>query len=181
MESLLETGRRLAEQYNAQGEGFKNTDRKNAYECEGCASYIVTIDRDPGVTPFIIKCEICGQDAQSKFYRVQGYLEPTHEWYRPDNLDGIDPKLFEHLGKGGLILRPIDGNGWQSAFAMKQRVDPYAEQRALQEMMEEKIRTVELGEGLTRQQRRYEQRKNREAPAEIQMYGRRYRRVDDEQ
>lgn len=180
MESLLETGRRLAEIYNAQGEGFKNMGRKNAYECEACASYIVTIDRHPGVTPFMIKCERCGQMAKSKFYRVQEWLEPTHEWYRPDDLEGIDPAYFDHLGRGGLVLRPIDGKGWQSVFEMKRDIDPYAENRALNEMMERPRKADVAGEIVTRQQRRHKSRKHREAPEEIQMYGHRYRLIKDE-
>lgn len=64
-----------------------------------------------GVTPFMVKCENCGGMASSKFYRVQDYLEPTHEWYRPASLAGVDQRYYDHLERGGLILRPIDGHG----------------------------------------------------------------------
>lgn len=118
MTDILAEGRTRAEAYNIDGEGFKNIGRKNAYECDsdsaigkvaGCGSYIVTVDRDPGVTPFMLKCGNCGQFAHSKFYRVQDWLEPTHEWYRPDTLEGVPKGSHHHLSKGGLILRPVAG------------------------------------------------------------------------
>lgn len=112
---ILEVGRQLAESFNGTGgQGFQNVGRKNAYECERCGSYIVTIDRDPGVTPFIVRCGNCGNEATSKFYRVQDWLSPTHEWYRPETLEGVEPCFFPHLEKGGLLLRPVEG--WPDAW-----------------------------------------------------------------
>ena len=184
MDSLLVRGRQIAEQHNRDGEGFKNVGRKNAYECESCGSYIVTIDRDPGVTPFMVKCENCGAMAKSKFYRVQEYLSPTHEWYRPDSLAGIGTGYYDHLERGGLILRAIDGKGWCRPEELKERPKSPSEEmaelkRAFEdaEKMERKFKLAEAAI-LSRQQRRHKARKNHEPPSEITMYGARYRRVD---
>lgn len=104
--------------------GFDNNSKLNAYECDGesgfgrgpdkpgCGAYIVTVDREPGVTPFMVKCGACGQMAHSKFYRVHRTLIATHEWYRPDTLDGLNVHEREHVEKGGLLLRPINDDGW---------------------------------------------------------------------
>lgn len=109
---------KAAEHFNGT-DGFDNSTRKNAYECEKCGSYIVTVDREPGVTPFMVNCGNCSAFAYSKFYRVRPYLEPTHEWYRPETLDGLHPWESEHVERGGLLLRLIGGGdfkeGWQKA------------------------------------------------------------------
>lgn len=49
--TTIEEIRAKAAQYHNGSEGFDNNARKNAYECDGCGSYIVTVDREPGVTP----------------------------------------------------------------------------------------------------------------------------------
>lgn len=119
MTDILAEGRTKAEAYNRDGDGFQNLGRKNAYVCdggydpppgkEGCGSFIVTVDRDYGVTPFSLQCGNCGAFAYSKMYRIAEWLEPTHEWYRPESLDGVDPAYHQHLSNGGIILRPING------------------------------------------------------------------------
>ncbi len=116
MNDIIQKGREIAESYNCNGKGFDNTGKKNAYVCEKCGSYIITIDRHPGVTPFMVRCGACDSMAQSKMYRVQDYLNPTHEWYRPDTLDGINSASFDHIENGGLILRAIPGkpDTWNS-------------------------------------------------------------------
>lgn len=104
-------GRAAAKAFNGEtGGGFKNAGRRNAYECERCYAYIVTVDREPGVTPFLTKCGNCGAMAQSKMYRVAECLAATHEWYRPDTVEGLGAHTIDHLRKGGLILRAIPGN-----------------------------------------------------------------------
>lgn len=107
-------------------EGFPNEGKLNVYRCQGkreflpplgkatqtqasCGRQTVTIDREPGVTPFIIGCPDCGGEAQSSMYRVPANLDPTHEWYRPDSLDGLKPGERDHVERGGLLLRPIKG------------------------------------------------------------------------
>lgn len=124
--TTIEEIRAKAAQYHNGSEGFDNSTRKNAYECEKCGSYIVTVDREPGVTPFMVSCGNCGAFAKSKFYRVQAYLEPTHEWYRPDSLNGLERWALHHVENGGLLLRQIGGGdqnaGWlQPDTAMAQR------------------------------------------------------------
>ncbi|HEX5213295.1 MAG TPA: hypothetical protein VFW22_16340 [Pseudolabrys sp.] len=118
-EDILAEGRALSEHYTTWA------GKKNAYVCDGnragvpgCGSYIVTIDVAAGVTPFIVQCGNCGRDAHSKMYRVKDWLTPTHQWYRPDTLDGIDAAYHEHLRSGGLILRPIGEDRWLPQMAL---------------------------------------------------------------
>ena len=123
-EDIIEQGRAAAEAYNGSGKGFHNKNRINAYVCDGgrarvlpglpqpgCGYFIITIDRDFGVTPFMVGCGNCGGMAYSKMYRVAVDIAPTHEWYRPNSLDGIDEGTHEHIRGGGLLLRPIEGRG----------------------------------------------------------------------
>lgn len=106
--------------------------RKNAYWCADCHGYIVTIDVDEGVTPFMLACRVkgeppndCGGMMRSMFYPEEpwpaedGYghpipTEPTWEWYEPSLAwarrqgDG----MLDHVKKGGLALRKVgDGPG----------------------------------------------------------------------
>lgn len=186
MESIIETGRRIAESFNLKGEGFDNSGKKNAYECPACHAYIVTIDRHPGVTPFMTKCGECGDLAQSKMYRVAEHLYPTHEWYRPERLEDVPPGSEYHISRGGLVLRPIGAEGWQAGWPAKTKLDPRRELESLKAKMDDEQnflrsqipRVYSDKETLTRQQIRHAERKNRGAPAEITMYGHRYQRID---
>lgn len=145
MSDILETGRKLAEEQFAEG-GF--TSKLNAYECDGddfskqdgCGSFIITIDRHPGVTPFMVKCGNCGQFAHSKMYRVQRSLQPTHEWYRPDTLAGIPASHHDHLSRGGLLLRPIGEDLWQkTASALAYDALMHAKMQAFRNQQDAKI------------------------------------------
>lgn len=93
--------------------GFANSGRVNFYRCErDFAHMTVTIDREPGVTPFMIRCPHCEEKnfAQSAGYRVATTLEPTHEWYRPDSFGELrdQPWALDHVKMGGLLLRKIE-------------------------------------------------------------------------
>src|SRR5690348_4544650 len=92
--------------------------KKNMYICEACFNRIVTIDRDAGVTPFLISCsQWINKDcdsrnkARSVLYRISQDAEPTHEWYRsnPDEIAGMkNPEsCLDHHKNGGLFLRKI--------------------------------------------------------------------------
>jgi hypothetical protein len=94
--------------------------KKNIYTCGECAGVIVTVDRDEGVTPFMLGCratEGCGKMMQSSFYMVNQDLEPTHEWFRPEDLEAylveeVDERdrvaMRDHIEQGGLVLRKIE-------------------------------------------------------------------------
>ena len=107
-----------------------STSRKNAYWCDSCHGYIVTIDRDEGVTPMFLACRVKGEPtdprndcegmSRSMMYPAEpwpetdGYghaipTEPTWEWYAPgaDEANALDRGTFEHVQKGGLLLRKI--------------------------------------------------------------------------
>lgn len=86
--------------------------RKNAYVCHVCGGKTVTIDRDDGVTPFMIRCRAtkdCEAMAESSFYRCDPTLVPTHEWYRPGaaEIGAATPAMRQHYEMGGLGLREI--------------------------------------------------------------------------
>ena len=100
--------------------------RINQYECQTCGHITTTIDRDNGTTPFLIECKgslpcssqsgpvrgRSGRDlAQSKCYgsNVDQSAVPTHEWYRPELLDGLGQQgVLSHVLAGGLLLREIN-------------------------------------------------------------------------
>lgn len=192
MTDILAQGRAMAERYNSEtGGGFQNTNRLNAYECDGergysnvpakqgCGSFIVTIDRHPGVTPFMVRCGNCGQMAHSKGYRVQDYLNPTHEWYRPETLDGIDERSFDHLANGGLILRAIPGkpDRWTIPVRAGPCDPPMSMMRAKMDAERQALDNTKA-EHISRQVARRSRRKGQmDPPAEIQMYGATYRIV----
>ena len=104
--------------------GFK--DRKNIYVCQKCGGCTVTIDKDDGTTPFMIRCrakdhhihgamlvEGCKGTAYSVCYNLNAvigstYMEPEYEWYRPgnDELRKIThAATLQHVSMGGLLLR----------------------------------------------------------------------------
>lgn len=84
--------------------------RINAYTCEA-GHQLVTVDRQNGVTPFIIGCRRsgCKEPASSSFYRVGQDLTPTYEWYRPSfrEYETLDAYAQGHVRNGGLLLREI--------------------------------------------------------------------------
>lgn len=87
----------------------------NGYTCERCWHQTVTIDRDEGVTPFLIRCTSpgpCRGMAKSAFYRVPTELGvlATHEWYRPSVAEqrSLDAAELDHVARGGLLMRAID-------------------------------------------------------------------------
>lgn len=103
--------------------------RKNAYYCEECGGYVVTIDRDEGVTPMFLACRVKGEPtdprndckgtSRSMMYPPEPWPEdhfalengapPTWEWYSPDTdeANALNRDTFEHVQKGGLLLRRI--------------------------------------------------------------------------
>lgn len=96
-------------------EGYKG--RKNAYHCETCGGYIVTIDVDSGVTPMFLGCRAadeCKGRMASMMYPPEpwGSLDstPGWEWYRPSERAArkMDSATFEHVKQGGLLLRRIE-------------------------------------------------------------------------
>lgn len=99
---------------------------RNVYTCQECGGKTVTVDRDEGVTPFMIGCRVNGQEPDrerctgmmhSAFYRdPSAYLtEPEWEWFSPTPeeltayVENIDPRAvvgtIEHVEKGGLLIR----------------------------------------------------------------------------
>lgn len=84
---------------------------KNIYTCRACRGHIVTRDVEPGVTPFMIRCEAttgCTGMMHSSFYRVfDGTMAASHEWYRPEVAQVMEPGVRRHVEKGGLVLRKI--------------------------------------------------------------------------
>lgn len=92
--------------------GFVIEHTINAYVCDFCGQSTITVDRVKGTTPMYMKCRAtqgCRGRAESKFYRVDQALTPTHEWYRPSQgeQNRLDPSTLAHVRGGGLLLREI--------------------------------------------------------------------------
>lgn len=84
----------------------------NVYICESCAGSTVTIDRENGVTPFLIDCQIkgCNGVARSSFYAVPQELIPQYEWRKPTKTEYYQLPVStrrEHVDRGGLMMYPI--------------------------------------------------------------------------
>lgn len=80
----------------------------NMYTCRFCGKQIITIDREDGVTPFMIPCQVrpmCPGNMMSHMYQVDQTLIPTHEWYQPTGK--VSRKYRQHVEMGGLLLRRI--------------------------------------------------------------------------
>lgn len=115
-----------AEEFHNGKDGFDNKGKHNVYVCQTDRMHrICTVDRDRGVTPFMMVCPVCevmfkmqGRRRvsfnegmmQSNCYRPLGmFLMPVvGEWYRPDSLDGLQGGELEHVRNGGLLFRFIE-------------------------------------------------------------------------
>src|SRR5262249_2016093 len=85
----------------------------NVYNCLKCDGWIVTIDRDEGVTPMMLRClasKGCDGMMESAFYMVADeILTPTYEWRRPSKGEYLRMKasMRAHIDQGGLEIYPI--------------------------------------------------------------------------
>ncbi|MBN8995919.1 MAG: hypothetical protein J0H94_11900 [Rhizobiales bacterium] len=88
--------------------------KKNIYVCERCKGHIVTVDRDEGITPFVLACratEGCLGPMRSSMYRVFDQdIGAGFEWYKPEAAEaaGLPPAYAEHVRSGGLLIRKIE-------------------------------------------------------------------------
>jgi hypothetical protein len=88
------------------------SERLNRYTCRDCRQSIITVDRDEGVTPFMLLCratEGCRGFSYSSMYRgVTG--TPTYEWRKPTPAEYLayPPAMREHVDQGGLDIHPIE-------------------------------------------------------------------------
>ena len=101
--------------------------QKNAYYCETCGLYTLTIHRDDGVTPMFLACraagdvETCQGRAVSMMYRdvdsapAHVQREPAWEWVRPKpkrwKRGATFPKARDPRRDEVLELRKIGGDG----------------------------------------------------------------------
>ncbi len=84
--------------------------QKNIYTCWQCGAHIVTVDRDDGVTPFMIACMVphCGGQMKSSMYKVfDQAMRAFWEWYKPAAPQRLSEAERAHVDKGGLLLRAI--------------------------------------------------------------------------
>lgn len=79
----------------------------NKYTCRICSEVVVTVIADDGTTPATLFCtkENCKGSMFSSWYNVSQDLQPTHEWYMPENTKGLTIAEIEHRKLGGLFLR----------------------------------------------------------------------------
>ena len=87
----------------------------NRYECAACKQDILTINLNVGVTPFGIKCPVCGSfDCTSTFYDVNNRkVTVSHAWYRPNKeelaeLEKECPGGEKHVRSGVLVLKKLE-------------------------------------------------------------------------
>nr|DAF67736.1 MAG TPA: DNA-directed RNA polymerase [Caudoviricetes sp.] len=83
----------------------------NGYVCENCGYITATFYKDKGVTPFVIRCGICGKPAMHK---ITSRNTPPHtdnisdvkNWVRPtfDQLVKMSDATIDHVLNGGLIF-----------------------------------------------------------------------------
>lgn len=110
--------KQITRQYIAMLKQGNNSDpvdknRVNCYTCRKCKHITKTIDRDTGVTPFVVNCERCNGEAQSSFYiDIAPNQDPTFEWYRPSvkeifKKDRKNDGRLSHVLSGGLKNRRI--------------------------------------------------------------------------
>lgn len=105
--ALKMAGKAMGGNATAAASGFNG--KINIYCCEACRGHIVTRDLAEGVTPFLVQCEAtdgCKGKMQSSLYRVfdQKMLE-SHEWYRPEAAQELAVWEWDHVSRGGLLLR----------------------------------------------------------------------------
>ena len=83
----------------------------NVYICVACEKVTMTVYKDAGVTPFMLKCHHCGEFARSTMGAVNPMDLPVRGvWYRPD-LDEflkVSQSEQEHVYQGGLLYRELE-------------------------------------------------------------------------
>lgn len=89
--------------YDGRGKGV------DVYRCQNCGSEQCTYYRDKGVTPFLIRCDVCGNMAQhyASLKPVAGInYEALKAWVRPTykQFTRLERGLRDHVLRGGLVL-----------------------------------------------------------------------------
>ena len=82
----------------------------NCYVCSSCKDITKSVNKDAGVTPFIIVCS-CGNFAQSTFFNdIVPDKKPKIEFYRPtlEELSELNEAEVTHVLMGGLIEKEIE-------------------------------------------------------------------------
>lgn len=105
---------------------MSETPRINRYDCQKCGRHIITIDRDYGVTPFMLLClatEGCKGCMYSRFYRDPRGV-PMFEWYSPDIAERavLDAGTMAHVEQGGLLIRPIAGRATAGQSLLREAI-----------------------------------------------------------
>jgi hypothetical protein len=106
--------------------------RISVYTCGAEDHKLVTIEREEGVTPFVIPCQECNSEMLHRHDDENAI--PTHEWFKPRS-GKFDKATYEHIQKGGLILRKITEETeeyWRS-------LDLHNKQMALKKEIDEAI------------------------------------------
>ena len=80
----------------------------DVYVCEDCEHTSITAYTDLGVTPFCMKCPICGSTMIHKQTLKEKYVGiPIKEWVRPtlEQSLKLNDYQLDHLFRGGLFLK----------------------------------------------------------------------------
>lgn len=119
---VIEAYQALVHRVNTDGFFTKQnlTDRFDCYKCNHCKHVTKIVYREPGVTPFMHRCEKCEEQAESTFGQdIVPDQEPTLTWFRPKQETVIEmwkkgmESLVQHILNGGLITQTII-DGWES-------------------------------------------------------------------
>jgi hypothetical protein len=112
----LQAPKPMARSLHKPVDGSPREGKLNRYTCERCGGSVVTVDREEGVTPFMIRCRSdvlaargCGAMMQSHFYRdVEG--EPEYEWRKPSTGEyrRLSAAMRDHVDRGGLLIYALD-------------------------------------------------------------------------
>lgn len=109
------TKKQISRKYNcllARVENMEIYDGRNTvdqYQCGKCHFRVFTTYKDKGVTPFAIRCPICGGSMQhNRTFSKDTFPEDIRvlNWYRPELKHLLKMNVFEidHVLNGGLIL-----------------------------------------------------------------------------
>lgn len=109
------TKKQISRKYNsllARVENMEIYDGRNTvdqYQCGKCHFRVFTTYKDKGVTPFAIRCPVCGGLMQhNRTFSKDTFPEDVRvlKWYRPElkHLLKMNEPEIDHVLNGGLIL-----------------------------------------------------------------------------
>ena len=73
----------------------------NLYNCKRCGNTIITEDKDEGVTPASLPCEMFGGCSDGRmwsfYYNVPPILVASHEWFKDGDSEALNIRKIQEL------------------------------------------------------------------------------------